>query len=111
MSLFLAQVFIPCLGMHGWTAWSRAHLFIVKANSESQVIEKLTPILPPEDPKVKEALREQDGKEKYFDIKVKELKDLNQKSGVFVIGVCDGQLNEIEIHEKTPLSLSPPPPL
>ena len=71
MSLFLVEVFIPFIGMHHGTAWSDPHLFVVEADSVDQAQTKLAPVLPPEDPEVKEALLVQDGKDKYFDIKIR----------------------------------------
>jgi hypothetical protein len=82
MDLYLVEIDIPGIGMHGWTTWSKPALVVVEADSPETAKKKVEVFLPPEDSAVKKALLKQDGKKEYFDIRVSVLKN---EGGVYLV--------------------------
>ncbi len=85
MSMFFVSVVVPYIGMHRWTAWDndRPICFFVECASQDEVVKKIEPYLPPQDPEVTRALLVQDHRSEYFDINVVELEPLDVSSSVF----------------------------
>ncbi len=82
MDLYLVEVSIPGIGMHKWTTWSKPVVLVVEADSPKNAKKKIQKFLPPEDPKVKKALLEQDKRTEYFNISVSSMEN---EGGVHVV--------------------------